>query len=326
MSKIHKIINKISNNNLLNNEKKLSDNEKERILNMTINKIPNKKRTIFNKKKLVVSILVATMMISTVAMAKEYVFSKLDNDFLNFFGINKDDTKLDSAGESVNKTISNNGLDVTVRQTLGDEHTLHIILDVVSPDNIKIPQYAQFNDSSINLTKNSNAGWGFVNLDNNFNDNKASYLISYNTQADLTDKNNITLSLKDFGYYSDDNDKFIPLIKGQWDLSWDLKYENLTKTINFYRFIKENRYRSIITSIKISPISISANLIGMNYDNFYISKINMKDGTVYDTTYFNSSASTSFLKAYTSSEFNKVINVDDIDSITIGNEVFKINK
>lgn len=326
MSKIHEIINKISNDDLLDNEKNLSNDEKQRILNITINKIPTKKSTVFSKKKLIIGILVATIMISTIAMAKEYISSNLDNDFLNLFGINKDDTRLDSAGESVNKTVSNSGLDVTVRQTLGDEHTIHIILDVVAPNNVKIPQYAHFDESYINLAKKGSAGWGFEYLDDDFNDNKASYLISYNTEAKLTNKNNISLSFKDFGYYSDDTDKFIPIIKGKWDLSWDLKYENLTKTIKFNHFVKENKYMSIITSIKVSPLSISANLIGMRYDDFYISKITMKNGAVYDANEFNSSASSSFLKGYTSVEFNKVIDVDNIKSITIGNEVFEINK
>ena len=45
----------------------------------------------------------------------------------------------------------------------------------------------------------------------------------------------------------------------------------------------------------------------ISYDNFYISKITMKDGTVYDANEFNNSSSSSFLKGYTSVEFNKVI-------------------
>lgn len=223
MSKIHEIINKSNNDDLLDNEKNLSYDEKQRILNMTLNKISTKKSNVVNKKKLVIVLLVATMMISTIAMAKEFISSDLDNDFLNLFGINKDDTRLDSAGEYVNKTTSGNGIDVTVRQTLGYEHTIHIILDVVAPNNVKIPQYAHFNDAYINLSKNGSAGWGVEYLDDNFNDNKASYLISYNTEIKLTNKNNINLSFEDFGYYSDDNDEFVPLIKGKWSLSWDLK-------------------------------------------------------------------------------------------------------
>lgn len=43
MSKIHEIINKSSNDDLLDNEKNLSYDEKQRILNMTLNKIPTKK-------------------------------------------------------------------------------------------------------------------------------------------------------------------------------------------------------------------------------------------------------------------------------------------
>ena len=73
---------------------------------------------------------------------------------------------------------------------------------------------------------------------------------------------------------------------------------------------------SIITNINISPISISANLVGAQYDNFEITSITMKDGKLYHTTYTDSSeeplfsggsGSSSLFKSYTSVVFIKIV-------------------
>ncbi|WP_297132447.1 DUF4179 domain-containing protein [Terrisporobacter sp.] len=334
MSKIHEILNKSNSNDLLDNEEPLNNDEKQRILNMTMSKITADKNKSFGKRKLIVAVLIATMMIGTVAMANEYIESNLDNSFLNFFGIDKNDISLDAAGEDINKTVSNNGLDLTVTQTLGDRHMLYILVDITTPKNIKIPKYPTFNEYDIYLDNRGSAGWGMEELeDYNPNDNKYRYLVSYNTESNLND-DRVTLDFKDFGYYSEKDNEFITLIKGNWKLSWDLKYKNLSKKFKVNHFVKENNYKSIITSIEVSPISISVNLLGDSYNNFVISSITMKDGTTYDTglvssaeknnLFLGGSTSTSFFKSYHSINFSQIINVEDIKSITIGNEIIQI--
>ena len=116
-------------------------------------------------------------------------------------------------------------------------------------------------------------------------------------------------------------------------IDWKLNYKNTSKKFKVNHFVKENKYKSIITNIEISPISISANLIGCSYDDFEIKSLTMKDGTIYSTTYDNSAnslfsgghGSSSILKSYTSINFQKIINIDDIESVTIGNETIKLN-
>ena len=334
MSKIHEIFNKSNSYDLLDNEEPLNNDENQRILNMTMSKITADKNKSFGKRKLIVAVLIATMMIGTVAMANEYIESNLDNSFLNFFGIDKNDTYLDTAVEDINKTVSNNGLDLTVTQTLGDSHTLYILIDITTPKNIKIPKYSTFDEYDIYLDNRGSAGWSMEELeDDNPNDNKYRYLVSYNTESNLND-DKLTLDFKDFGYYSEKDNEFITLIKGNWKLSWDLKYKNLSKKFRVNRFVKENNYKSIITSIEISPISISVNLFGDSYDNFVISSITMKDGTTYNTDFSQSSeqdylflsgsASTSLFKSYNSFNFSRIIDIDEVESVTIGNEVIQI--
>lgn len=334
MNKMHEIFNREVYDNLLDKELPLSKDEKSRILDMTLEKIPSNENKKLSKKKLMASVLIAIMMIGTIAMADEYFESNLDNAFLNLLSINKNDTSLDSAAVNVNKTVSQNGLDLTIKQTLGDDHSIYIILDVVVPKDIEIPENAYFNTSNINLDKSGGIGWSFQELNNKYDDNKKSYIIDFSSQAKLTN-NKITLDFYDFGYYSEKNKKFITLVEGNWKLSWDLKYNNTSKTFKVNHFVKENHYKSIITSISISPISIYVNLLGDNYDNFNISKITMKNGIVYNGEMYNlsnrecifssASSGSSLFKSYTSGNFTKILDVDEIDSITIGNEVIKIN-
>lgn len=334
MSKIHELLNKKDDDNLLDSEAPLNQDEKQRILNMTMNKIPSEKVKPFRKRKLLIAILVATMMIGTVAMASEYFESNLDNTFLNLLGIDKNDSSLDGAGENVNKTVSNNGLDLTVKQTLGDNHTLYILIDINTPEDFEIIEFPNFNEYYISLNKTSSAGWSIEEIeDDNPSDAKYSFLISYNTASNLND-NKITLDFKDFGYYSDEKDEFITLIEGNWKLSWDLNYKNTSKKFKVNHFIRDNNYMSIITSINISPISLSANLVGAKYGDFEITAITMKDGRLYnkiyadssgEELYLGSSSSSSLLKSYTSVDFIKTINVDDIKSVTIGNEVINLD-
>lgn len=335
MNKIHEIFNKKNDDNLLDKETPLNKEEKLKILNMTMEKISSQENKKISKKKLIVSILVATFMIGTIAMASEYFESDLDNIFLNLLSINKNDTRLDSATVNVNKTVSNNGLDLTVRQTLGDDHALYIILDVIAPKGIKIPENAYFNTTNIDLHKFNGGGWSFEDLnDCNYSDNKKSYIIDYHSQSNLTN-NKISLSFYDFGYYSEKHKKFINVVEGKWNLSWDLKYNNTSKTFKVNHFVKENNYKSLITSISVSPISIYVNLLGDQYDNFIITAITMKDGTVHNGDMSNltdkecifrsGGGGSSFLKSHVSGNFFKILNVNEIESVTIGNEIIKLN-
>ena len=201
---------------------------------------------------------------------------------------------------------------------------------------MKIPENAHFNIYDINLNKFSGGGYSFEDLNsNNSTENKKSYIIDFSSKSNLTN-NKISLFFKDFGYYSEKENKFITLVEGTWTVSWDLKYSNVAKTFKVNHFVKENNYKSLITSISISPISIYVNLLGDQYDNFMINAITLKDGTVLNCNMSNlsnrecilrsGSAGSSLLKAYTSGDFMKIIDVDEIESVTIGNEVIKLEQ
>ncbi|MGL5347264.1 MAG: DUF4179 domain-containing protein [Peptostreptococcaceae bacterium] len=325
MSKIDKLVQIKSEDNLLDNEVPLNIDEKQRILKITMDKIPTNKTKVFSKKKLLIGVLVATMMVGTVAMASEYFELNLDNKLLSYLKIDKHNEQLNGAGAYINKSVTDNNLKLNIKQTLGDKHSVYILVDVEVPEDIIIPEYASFNQSTIMLKKQSSAGWAISDLeDENINDNKKSYLISYSTEGELN-KNEITLDFKDFGYYSDKSDDFIPLVKGNWKISWELDYTDVSKEISVNRFVSAKDNKFFVRSVNISPISVSANIIGKNNGNFTIQEVTLKDGTSYKGEDFNSMGnSSSLLKAFTSVEFGKVIDINQIESITIDGEVIKL--
>ena len=77
MKKIDKLLNNIDEDQYLDNEKSLSENEKEKILNMTMDKIKNSSNQSKNKgkvvslKKSVAIILASVLMISTLSFASD---------------------------------------------------------------------------------------------------------------------------------------------------------------------------------------------------------------------------------------------------------------
>ncbi|MFR5274123.1 hypothetical protein, partial [Intestinibacter bartlettii] len=92
MKKIDKLLNNIDEDKYLDNEKPLSENEKEKIFNMTMDKIKNSsnqsksKEKIISLKKTVAIILASVLMISTLSFASDY-FS-FDAQLANLLNIN----------------------------------------------------------------------------------------------------------------------------------------------------------------------------------------------------------------------------------------------
>ena len=92
MKKIDKLLNNIDEDKYLDNEKPLCENEKEKIFNMTMDKIKNSsnqsksKSKIISLKKTVAIILASVLMISTLSFAADY-FS-FDAQLANLLNIN----------------------------------------------------------------------------------------------------------------------------------------------------------------------------------------------------------------------------------------------
>ena len=151
MKKIDKLLNNIDEDKYLDNKKPLCENEKEKIFNMTMDKIKNSsnqsksKSKIISLKKTVAIILASVLMISTLSFAADY-FS-FDAQLANLLNINKENESL------INGSGESKGLRITATQVISDKNSLYIILKLKTKDEFS-HSLKTFNDFNFEVKSN----------------------------------------------------------------------------------------------------------------------------------------------------------------------------
>lgn len=339
MKNIHQMLNNIDEDKYLDNEKPLLEDEKKRILSATMDKInqsiksedAHDKRKKFSRKKIIAVILAATLMISTLSFAADY-FS-FDVRLANLLSIDENSHDLvNKSGMNINKSVGSKGIKIKATQAIGDKNCVYILFEVTLDDKLsKENEYFFENvDYQVYSKKFGYTGCtgSFEMLDSDKNNNTVQFLCC----MEYEDINNRDLKFvfEDFGYYKDGNYKyedFVKLIDGTWTLKFKLDYKNTSKMYVINKNYRVEGRNIRVKTIEISPLSARIKING-KYQEF-ISKVTMKDGTVYegDEFFINNSASYStigrdlFGRSESYTGFSKVLNVNDIKSITINDEV-----
>ena len=339
MKKIDKLLNNIDEDKYLDNEKPLCENEKEKIFNMTMDKIKNSsnqsksKSKIISLKKTVAIILASVLMISTLSFAADY-FS-FDAQLANLLNINKENESLiNGSGANINKSVESKGLRITATQVISDKNSLYIILKLKTKDEFS-HSLKTFNDFNFEVKSNGDyrpsSSATFESIKSEDDDSHTSTLLITMEEEDINNSD-IRLSFKDFGYYpynknKDEYGDFVNLIKGSWTLKFKLNCKDTSKTYVINKSYKVDNRRIRVKTVTLSPLSVRIKSNGKY--NYFISKVTMKDSTVYSGDDFfisnTSSYSTIGMDLFGRSEsyasFSKILNPKDIKSITINDEI-----
>lgn len=358
MKNIHQMLNNIDEDKYLDNEKPLLENEKERILSATMDKINNSiksecmydksklnkddlnskndnyksKNKKFSRKKIIAIILAATLMISTLSFAADY-FS-FNARLTNLLSIDENSHDLvNKSGMNINKSVGNKGIKIKATQAIGDKNCAYILFEVTLDDKLSKENKYFFENVDYQVYSKKFGYTGctgsFEMLDSDNSDDNTAHFLCCMEYEDINNRD-LKFVFEDFGYYKDGNYKyedFVKLIDGTWTLKFKLDYKNTSKTyvINKNYKVKDRNIR--VKTIEISPLSARIKMNG-KYQEF-VSKVTMKDGTIYegDEFFINNSASYAtigrnlFGRSESYTGFSKVLNVNDIKSITINDEV-----
>lgn len=339
MKKIDKLLNNIDEYKYLDNEKPLSENEKEKIFNMTMDKIKNSsnqsksKGKIISLKKTVAIILASVLMISTLSFAADY-FS-FDTQLVNLLNINKENEYLiNGSGANIDKSVEFNGVKITATQVISDKNSLYIILKLKTKDEFS-HSFKSFNEFNFEVKSNGDyrpsSSATFKTIKSEDDDPHTSTLLITMEQEDINNSD-IRLIFKDFGYSPYNKAKgeygdFVTLIKGSWTLKFKLNCKDTSKTYVINKSYKVDNRTVRVKTVTLSPLSVRIKSNG-KYNKF-ISKVTMKDGTEYSGDDFfisnTSSYSTIGMDLFGHSEsyasFSKILNPKDIKSITINDEI-----
>lgn len=233
--------------------------------------------------------------------------------------------------------VKDNGVTVTVKQTLTDKYGMYIFLEVevdkklgikLNTDRLSIGPHL---NSQIKGVEYTNYNAGFVDLKK-----KSPYRMGYEfymlnddgKECDMRGKE-ISLHLKDL-LQSDDAraGKEKVILKGEWNLRWKVKSNNKTIQIPVNQTVKKGKNTFVVKELEISPLSSklsyqrsgrddSAEHLGVTYI--------MKDGTKYNDPENEDSwidGAGSITEEGQLFGFSKVLDIDNLKSIMIqGKEI-----
>ena len=199
LTKIHEIIDNIDieNEDLKIAKSKVSKEEKNRILEMALNKANIRKEKIFNRKYILSLAAAMTLILS---FAVVFAQGGLSNIYYKLFGENiKYVTEM---GTIIDESYSSNGITFNVSNMLGDENSFYIIFEIIKEngESFKDSDYIEFDRFSLDFKSSGGYTWYQIE-DDDKNDNIPTFILSGNTKNKISG-NKLTISATDITEYS----------------------------------------------------------------------------------------------------------------------------
>jgi hypothetical protein len=184
---------------------------------------------------------------------------------------------ISSAGIVVDKSVTKNGVTVTVKEVIGDRNAVYITVDVTAPIIVGHDDIAyRFNDWMVEVKKSfiSNildgpgsysSGWSSELLSRE--GDTLSYLVTFESPGKIQG-NQMFMTMSNFGYYneedddSDDYEYFTNLIDDSWKISFKLNYKDSSLDLQTNEKVNSTIGALSLSKVYLSPISLSFKLKG----------------------------------------------------------------
>lgn len=226
-------------------------------------------------------------------------------------------------------TIGNSeSISISAKQAINDRHNLIVLLEVTSSDNIEFNYNTKFKEAFVNIKDIDGISINNIAYYPSKNKKSMNVILSGFSKQNL---NNQIISLEFVDLYNNKNDDTIE--KAQWNLEFELNGEDITKVVDIQ---ESNSIATDLRTIEISPYSIYASFEGnksSKIENIPLVeldiKIIMKTGEeisvdlIRDNIEWDDSK-TIYTGYVWGKPINALINLDDIESISINDTSFNI--
>lgn len=238
-------------------------------------------------------------------------------------------------------TITQNDVTITVKQTLADAFGIYVLYEMTVPDDVELDNSIGWRMEVVDAPTVTTdeyivAGSGEAEILEQTG-NKRTVLYHLDTTAGF-ESGDIKLILKDLIRYTKNDTtgsmEITPVVEGQWELAWKFTFVDTSKTIDLNRPLSINGSDNTITKIVISPISFCTFVKGDSIVGSARPVINFKDGSqiTYDDLENKNKSFGYYLideanMTYSNQlyyRFENIINLNDVVSIQIGDEVIPI--
>ena len=317
-----------------------TDEQKLRSLEKLTEK--ERKNMKFNKKMLFALCTAVVVMGATVTATMPSWNEKL----IRYFKPTAEQTEsMLGAVNSPQVSKTDNGVTVNVLNTIVDSHGLYTLYEVTLPDDITVTQelmdknlswdmrYMNFKtDEPQNVYGLYSEGIDVVD----FSEHKITFMLFENTAHKILNNQIVRLKCENLVYFEDFGDGNVEkklLKKCNFDLSWKLNYEDLSKKIEVNKPVNLiNGKENVLKSVEVSPLTLWVQVEGADAMEALNLVVKMKNGDEFTLNDYRNTAlvgdSNLTFAAYNdgrdggettiSFRFSKIQNVSDFESITVG--------
>ncbi len=337
----------------------LTELEKKRIYNRTMQKIEEEreKERLDTKKgkvhfwrkysRLVTAAAVAGAI--CLAGATAVAAFGIDQNIKNFFGIQ--DTSVEKKAEKlvseVDKKSKSNGVEINLSQVISDNSRCYAVLKAKDiPDT---PNELVFEKSEITVCGKDGKKYDY-SLDEpkmgGIDGNTTTFAFQVRgvnengNDVSLTGKK-ISIALKNVGYRKENGD-FVLVVKGNWKLDWTVQNKAETNTVSVEKQIPLLDSEALWQNIVVSPLSVTVHYYITKQGSTHLSAakwekcekserltVEFTDGTRLDSRFaddIDSDWGTKEKLGYKSMGFSKIVDFDQIKSVTFGNQTIQMNQ
>lgn len=334
----------------ISDDEKMDDKEKSEIFNLVMKKIEKEKQEEQTKRKrdfprknkitkVVAAALAAVIIGGTVTVGAKTIFMRTPiAKYFNIGSVN-DAAQKEKLEKTTGKMLQNlnisdeqKGLKVSINQIFGDDYACYLSVNVTGfQKNKKFDKLSgkgTFGEVNVDIPDKSIIQTSLHDEGMN-DDNSKNYLLIIGCEK--MKGSHVKLQLKDFGYYND-KDEFLPVIKGTWNLDFDLTYSANPKKYTVNKEINIYGAKAVWNDVTFTPISASVSLtmkdkndaelptgvkpndeLCVNFaDGSSISSYDVDDDAIYDDT------------TNISISFSEIKNLEDIVSVTFAGETYTI--
>jgi len=321
--------------------------QKQKMLTMILDSkkgeiVPTKRAA--KRFSLAAAVAVLCVLTATTALAMSFGWHEKLIEYLN--PSEKQMETLKGAVSAPDLTLTKNGVTITVKQTLADSFGVYVLYEMTVPENIEWNDDIKWEFSFLKVptSKTDETFVGGVSGSEILEQTGNKRTALYHIQSTAPFENGeIKLNFADLGYYNVTGDpkastppkiEFVPLVEGEWELKWEFNYVDTSKTIEVDKPLSINGSKDTITKIVISPMSVCAFVKG---DDILMSgvrpTVNFKDGSriAYDVNskgksfgYYLIDEANMIYQNQLYYRFENIINVDDVQSMTIGDVTIPI--
>lgn len=235
-----------------------------------------------------------------------------------------------------NASQSKNGITFTVLQTIADKHNIYALIELTAPEGSVISEETADN-IHLDIDTEQPSSQVFIeaighSVISSSDGNKMTVILHNDFSSDIITSQKLKASL-DSVQYTKNGELFT--VEGPWETEWDFIYKDSTKVFNVNKkLILNETNNNILTKIEISPMSFWVFTEGDDVIMSLKPVIKLKNGEIIELEKMDHSRTHYLFSNFQDREggistvggyFDKIINLSDIESITVGNITVPVN-